>query len=218
MRGSARQEPVEVGYSSHEGAENAGWGDEKLEIVGGTQPVVYPAAGSHANKFTEALYLGSSAEAGVGCDDTRGPQSRYARGDHDPERCRAAARRSLDHIRGALGELQQAFFNGPTGPNMKTQWMAPIEWSEDWRDRSYAVPTGGLLGTSATDSSAPASRGLGGADPAPAQPGCDASSSSRARRAVAFVVIRRPGRRLAPLRVARRRAWGQILSSPPRCT
>ena len=58
------REPESVGYSSHEGAERAEWGDDKLEVVGGTHPVVYPAAGSHANKFTEALYLGSSAEAG----------------------------------------------------------------------------------------------------------------------------------------------------------
>ena len=58
------QDAAEVGYSSHEGAERAAWGDEKLEIVDGTHPVVYPAAGSHANKFTAALYLGSSADAG----------------------------------------------------------------------------------------------------------------------------------------------------------
>ena len=64
--------PVAVGYSSHEGAERADWGDEKLEIVDGTHPVVYPAAGSHANKFGEALYLGSSAEAGVGCGSSTG--------------------------------------------------------------------------------------------------------------------------------------------------
>ena len=67
------KDPTKVGYSSHEGAEGAAWGDEKLEIVDGTHPVVYPAAGSHANKFTAALYLGSSADAGVGCDDTVGP-------------------------------------------------------------------------------------------------------------------------------------------------
>ena len=70
------KDPIKVGYSSHEGAEGADWGDEKLEIVDGTHPVVYPAAGSHANKFTSALYLGSSADAGVGCDDTRRPSSR----------------------------------------------------------------------------------------------------------------------------------------------
>jgi hypothetical protein len=34
---------------------------------------VYPAAGSHANFFEPSLHLGSKAEQGVGCDDTRGP-------------------------------------------------------------------------------------------------------------------------------------------------
>ena len=65
--------PVEVGYSQHEGAERAEWGSDKLELVDGTHPVVYPADGSHANFYGEALYLGSSASEGVGCDDTRGP-------------------------------------------------------------------------------------------------------------------------------------------------
>src|SRR6476646_5281206 len=53
--------PVAVGYSQHEGAERAAWGDEKLELVSGTHPVVHPAVGSHANFFGEALYLGSSS-------------------------------------------------------------------------------------------------------------------------------------------------------------
>ena len=47
--GDAREalatEPVSVGYSSHEGAERADWGDDKLELVGETHPVVYPGAG-----------------------------------------------------------------------------------------------------------------------------------------------------------------------------
>src|SRR3954447_15518581 len=62
--------PAEVGYSQHEGAEQATWGDSKLELVGGTHPVVYPASGSHANYYYEALFLGRSAAQGVGCDDT----------------------------------------------------------------------------------------------------------------------------------------------------
>ena len=68
-----QQQPVEVGYSQHEGAERASWGASKLEIVDGTHPVVSVAAGSHANFYGQALYLGSSASEGVGCDDTRGP-------------------------------------------------------------------------------------------------------------------------------------------------
>src|SRR5918994_3564266 len=72
-RQALSQEPVSVGYSQHEGGEAASWDDEKLELVDGRHPVVYPAAGSHANFFDEALYVGSSAQQGVGCDDTRGP-------------------------------------------------------------------------------------------------------------------------------------------------
>jgi hypothetical protein len=40
--------------------ERAG-GDQKLQVVGGTHPVVYPALGSHANYYTSALHLGRSA-------------------------------------------------------------------------------------------------------------------------------------------------------------
>jgi hypothetical protein len=65
--------PYETGYSQHEGGERAAWGDPKLQIVDGTHPVVYPALGSHANYYSDALYLGRSAAQGVGCDDTVGP-------------------------------------------------------------------------------------------------------------------------------------------------
>jgi hypothetical protein len=65
--------PFEVGYSQHAGAERAEWGAPKLELVGRTHPVVYPAEGSHANYFSGALFLGRSAAEGVGCDDTNEP-------------------------------------------------------------------------------------------------------------------------------------------------
>ena len=152
--------PVEVGYSSHEGAERAAWGDDKLALVDGTHPVVYPAEGSHANKYTEALYLGSSADAGVGCDDTRGDHVELRPAVNVIPSDPAAAAREFPWItfEGRWGELQKAFFNGPTGPNLKEQWTEPIAWSRGWRDSGYAVPTGGVLGTSATDSSAAPSR------------------------------------------------------------
>jgi hypothetical protein len=67
-------EPIAVGYSQHGGAERALWGDEKLEIVDETHPVVYPAAGSHANHYGQKLYLGRGSE-GLGCDDTTDPQA-----------------------------------------------------------------------------------------------------------------------------------------------
>jgi hypothetical protein len=213
------REPTEVGYSQHEGAERAMWSDDKLELVAETHPVVHPAAGSHANFFDEALHLGRSASEGVGCDDTTGPsldvRPQVRTIPSDP----AAAREQFPWIEfeGRWGELQRSIFNGPTGPNLKAQWTRPIEWSESWRSRSLAVPGGGALGTGATDFFC----------------GAVAAGSNALRRAVeepqlvfivlvAFVVLLvfllsrttwRPG---APLRLARRRAWGQVLAAAGR--
>jgi hypothetical protein len=213
------EEPVEVGFSSHEGAESAAWADEKLEVVDGTHPVVYPAAGSHANKFTAALYLGSSAEAGVGCDDTRGPHVEVRPSIRTIPSDPAAGASAFPWItfEGRWGELQKAFFNGPTGPNLKGQWTEPITWSEGWRDRSYAVPTGGLFGTSATDlfcsGVAAGSRGLVQLlrNPVPLLLFLGALLGL-----VVFVIVRATWTPVAPLRLARRRAWGQIFAASAR--
>jgi hypothetical protein len=213
------QEPESIGYSSHEGAERADWGDDKLEIVDGTHPVVYPAAGSHANKFTEALYLGSSAEQGVGCDDTRGPHTelrptvKTIPGEVD------AARAAFPWIafEGRWGELQEAFFNGPTGPNLKRQWTAPIEWSDGWRDRSYAIPTGGLFGTSATDFFCTAvERGSKGLVQLLRDPLLTLLVLGAVLALVIFAAVRATWTPVAPLRLARRRSWGQILAAAGR--
>ena len=211
--------PVEVGYSSHEGAESAKWGDEKLQLVDGTHPVVFVSAGSHANKYTAALYLGSSAEAGVGCDDTRGPHTELLPVVKTIPSDPSAAGRQFPWIdfQGRWGQLERAFFNGPTGPNLKPQWTKPIEWSKSWRDRSYAVPTGGALGTGATDFFCAAvtagSRGLVGLL---RNPSLTLLVLIALVVLVIFGVRRTTWRPATPLHVARRRAWGQILSASGR--
>ena len=212
----SEEEPVDVGYSQHEGAERAAWDDDKLELVSGSHPVVHPAAGSHANFFGEALHLGRSASEGVGCDDTSGPtvdvRPTVRTIPSDP----AAAHQDFPWIefQGRWGELQRGIFNGPTGPNLKLQWTKPIEWTESWRSRSLAVPGGGALGTGATDFFC----------------GAVAAGSNALRRAVdeplqvfvfllalvlivVYLLTRTTWRPSAPLRVARRRAWGQVLSA-----
>jgi hypothetical protein len=217
-REAADEDPVAVGYSQHEGAEGADWGDEKLKLVDG-RPVVYPAAGSHANFFDESLHVGSSAEQGVGCDDTRGPhlelRPQVVTIPSDPE----AAARAFPWItfEGRWGELQDAFFNGPTGPNLKEQWAEPILWSDGWRERSYGVPTGGLFGTGATDffcdAVATGSRGL---VTFLRNPAATLLVLAVLVLLVLIAISRTEWRPTAPLRVARRRTWGQMLSAAGR--
>ena len=211
--------PTEVGYSSHEGAERSAWDDEKLEIVDGTHPVVYPAAGSHANKYTEALYIGSSAEAGVGCDDTRGPHTELRPEVQTIPSDATAAASAFPWItfEGRWGELQAAFFNGPTGPNMKTQWKAPLEWADGWRDRSYAVPTGGLLGTGATDLFCTGvERGSAALIRLLRSPAATLLVLGLLAALLIFAVVKATWAPVAPFHIARRRAWGQILSASAR--
>jgi hypothetical protein len=211
--------PAEVGYSQHEGAERSAWDDPKLQLVGGTHPVVYPADGSHANFYGEALYLGASGSQGVGCDDTRnaGLVTHPAVQTIPSDPTQAAAEFPWIGFQGRWGEQQPAFFNGPTGPNLKEQWTEPIRWSQIWRDRAYAVPAGGAAGTRTTDffcgAMAGGSRLLWRAvdDPWPTIAGVLA--------AVALAVYglkRARWRPTAPLRLAHRRAWGQILSAAAR--
>jgi hypothetical protein len=217
-RAALATQPVEVGYSSHEGAERATWDDDKLDVVG-ERPVVYPAAGSHANKYSDALWLGSSAEAGVGCDDTRGPHRELTPRVVTIPSDAAAAETAYPWIafEGRWGELQRAFFNGPTGPNLKNQWTKPITWSEDWRDRSYAVPTGGAFGTSTTDffcsAVASGSRALAQllANPLPLVVFVGVLLGL-----LIFAAVRATWTPVAPLRIARRRSWGQIISASAR--
>jgi hypothetical protein len=211
--------PVEVGYSQHEGAERASWEDKRLERVNSTHPVVHVAAGSHANFFGEALYLGSAASEGVGCDDTRGPTFDVRPVVRTIPSNPSEARVSFPWIgfQGRWGELQRAFYNGPTGPNLKRQWTEPIQWSAGWRSRSYAVPAGGVLGNRATDFFC----------------GAVAGGSEVLRRLVhdprpillvlaalitlAMLALSRvTWRPTAPFHLARRRAWGQIIAAAAR--
>ena len=211
--------PAIVGYSQHEGAEQADWGDDKLELVGGTHPVVYPAAGSHANFYEDALFLGSSASEGVGCDDTTGPSRQLRPAVRTVPSDPAAAQERFPWIgfEGRWGELQRSIFNGPTGPNLKSQWTRPIEWSEGWRERSIAVPGAGALGTGATDFFCSAiGAGSNALRRAIDEPQTLLLILIAVALLIGFLLTRTSWTPAAPLRLARRRAWGQVLSSTAR--
>jgi hypothetical protein len=211
--------PFRVGYSQHEGAEEAEWGDPKMKIVDDTHVVVHPAAGSHANFYGEALYLGTSGSEGVGCDDTRGPTRELRPVVVTLSSDRAVARAAYPWIEfaGQWGEVRQLFFNGPTGPNLKEQWVAPITWHSTWRQRAIAVPAAGLIGTRATsffcDAVESGSNSLRRTmdDPLPMILGLGFVAAI-----LALIMARTTWRPTNPLRLARRRAGGQVLAASSR--
>jgi hypothetical protein len=207
--------PTEVGYSQHEGAESASWSSAKVQKVAGTHPVVYPAAGSHANFYSSALFLGRSAAQGVGCDDTRGPNAQVRPTVAVVPQARDAYLREYPWLgfTGRWGEKQPVFFNGPTGPNMKEQWTEPITWTETWRPDSFVVPGSSLGSNRATDFFC----------------GAVAAGSSLLTHLVrhplpgllvlagvllllAFAATRTSWSGSRPLRLARRRTWGEVVT------
>ncbi len=212
-----QQEPSRVGYSQHEGVEIAEWGDRKLEVVDGTHPVVHPAAGSHANYYDAALFLGRSGQQGFGCDDSRAPTTdvkpEVALVPSDPEAV-GAEYPWLDYT-GRWGQRETSFYNGPTGPNTKDQWTKPLTWTDtEGADTAYAVPASGLYGTQATSSFC----GI-------VSTGSDALRLAMNNIAIAVVVLlaaaliiawlvrRTTWRPSAPLRLVRRRTTGQIIAA-----
>ncbi len=212
-----QQEPTRVGYSQHEGVEIADWGDVKLGVVDGTHPVVHPAAGSHANYYDAALFLGRSGQQGFGCDDSRAPTTdvrpAVALVPSDPAAV-GAAYPWLDYT-GRWGQRETSFYNGPTGPNTKDQWTRPLTWTdEEGAATAYAVPASGLYGTQATSSFC----------------GIVATGSDLLRLAmnnlavatfallaialvVSWLVRRTTWRPSAPLRLVRRRSTGQVVAA-----
>ena len=214
------QTPIAVGYTQHEGLEVSSWDDPKLQVVDGTHPVVHAAAGSHANYFDDALYLGTSAEQGFGCDDTRGPaddvRPTVATIPSDP----VAARSAFPWIgfQGRWGQREEAFYNGPTGPSTKDSWTRPISYLEEkGHDQAYAVPAGGLFGTSATDFFCSA---VSGGSEVVRKLADDPTRLiiilALIGLLVAWVVRRTTWSPVTPLRIARRRAAGQLIRAAAR--
>ena len=143
-----------------------------------------------------------------------GPPGRRGRAD----RRRLPRRLPLARVRRPLGRAAAPFFNGPTGPNEKTQWTKPITWSkESWRDESFPVPAGGAVSTSATDFFCAASRvGSEVLRQIKVHPARRADRVGGLAVLLLWALSRTDWTPGAPLRVARRRVWGQTMASSGR--
>ncbi|MGC4107795.1 MAG: hypothetical protein QM753_15850 [Thermomicrobiales bacterium] len=143
------KDPVKVAFAQHEGGETAKWGEDKLQIVNGTHIVIYPAAGSHADYYAAAIWIGwGERGSGFGCDRS------------DPEFVETPLKAVVipDDIdpngpfawtlfKGRWGEKHPWVFNGPKSPNVSKRWTHPISWTDNLRDRSLPIPQQETLGT-----------------------------------------------------------------------
>ena len=192
----------------------------KLQLVDGTHPVVHPASGSHANFYESSLYLGTSAEQGFGCDDTRNAGDRLRPVVRLIPSDALSARAAFPWItyQGHWGQREESFYNGPTGPNTKSSWAAPVTFQQQHgREGSFAVPAGGLLGTGATDFFCGAV--ADGSDilrQIVDNPGRSLLVLGLLAVLVVFLARRTTWQPSAPRRVPRRRATGQIILASAR--
>jgi len=205
-------EPVSVGYAQHEGGERAGWNSSKLERDG-ERPVVYTSQRSHASYYSPALYLGRSGAEGFGCDNTRAPSTRV-----DPrvvvlhEVTDSNDPLAWINFEGRWGERHSGPNNGPTGPNTKPQWTAPVTWSEGLRDSSFVVPSGDTRGTNLLDTFCGVVEwGSGVYIRFVASPGLVVLAIAAVVALIGFVVRRTSWDIVEPMPLVRRRRLGEII-------
>jgi hypothetical protein len=205
-------EPVSVGYAQHEGGERAGWNSSKLERDG-ERPVLYTSQRSHASYYSPALYLGRSGAEGFGCDNTRAPSTRV-----DPrvvvlhEVTDSNDPLAWINFEGRWGERHSGPNNGPTGPNTKPQWTAPVTWSEGLRDSSFVVPSGDTRGTNLLDTFCGVVEwGSGVYIRFVASPGLVVLAIAAVVALIGFVVRRTSWDIVEPMPLVRRRRLGEII-------
>lgn len=143
--------PTAVGYSQHNAGEKAAWTDPKVQKQG-DHPVLYPAAGSHAGFYSQALWLERNASEGIGCDDTRGPSVEVRPRAVLLPNGNPGKGSDLAWItyQGEWGAPLPPPYDGPPGPNTTDRWTNPITWQQDAREGSTEIPdVGSELVTSA---------------------------------------------------------------------
>jgi hypothetical protein len=157
------QGPSQIALFQHAGGERADWGDTKVQ-KDGTHPIVYPAAGSHATFYDDAIYIQNGSHgSGVGCDNTSKP---HIQSNPRPVIIPTAAAPGSEFqwlgFLGHWGQREKGFNNGPQGPTTKTQWLRPFTWMEGIRQDSPRLPGGAVLGPAASTAFCGAIEGVSG--------------------------------------------------------
>lgn len=143
------KEPTLVTMAQHAGGENSDWDSEKLILEDETHIVTFPAAGSHADYYDSAVWLGWGAQGtGFGCDRIDAPVVRtplkaiVIPREIDPDGPFAWAL-----FKGRWGEKHPWEYNGPLSPNLGKKWSEPVSWTDGLRENSLPIPQQRTLGT-----------------------------------------------------------------------
>ena len=164
-----------------------------------------------------ALYLGSSAEAGVGCDDTLGPHRELRPVVKTIPSDAAAAETAFPWIafEGRWGELAEGVLQRADRPEPEGPVDAPDRLVAGLARPELRGARGRRLRHGRDRPLLHRRReGIEGSRPPAPEPGARRCSSLGAILALlVFAVVRATWRPAAPLRVARRRTWGQIISA-----
>lgn len=140
--------PSAIAFAQHDGGEQADADDDKVAWQG-THIVSHPSSGSHADYYASSVWLGWGENgSGFGCDFSDEPSEELPvdviliPGDIDP-----AGPFAWLTYQGLWGDRQEpSMFAGPTGPNMKPRWDAPISWGRAIRGSSLPVPIKSTIG------------------------------------------------------------------------
>lgn len=140
--------PKAIAFAQHDGGEQADPDDDKVEWQG-THIVAHPSSGSHADYYESAVWLGWGENgSGFGCDYSDEPSEELPvdvvliPAEIDPTGPFAWLT-----YQGLWGDRQEpSMFAGPTGPNTKPRWDAPITWGNDIRGSSLPVPIKSTIG------------------------------------------------------------------------
>ena len=144
--------PSEIALFQHGGGEWADWDAAKVQKENDTHPIVYPAAGSHATFYDDAIYIENGQNgSGVGCDNSSKPLTRTQPEPvivptHAPPGTQFEWLSYLGH----WGQREKGFNIGPQGPVTKSQWLEPFTWMDGVRQGSPRLPGGTILGPAAS--------------------------------------------------------------------